>query len=1125
MRNHLLMGAAAVALSIPAAASAQQITSGIEGSVLDDTDAALPGATVTITDTRTGSSRTVSTSDNGSFRANNLVPGGPYTVTASAPGFESKTVQGVNINLQGNTDLSFQLATGAGEIVVTGSSVNSTQLAIGPGQSFGEETLEAFPSITRDIRDYIRIDPRVSLNRSDEVDRVSCLGGNDRTNTFTVDGITQSDVFGLNYTPFASRNSLPLPFDAVRETSVEFAPFDVQYGAFTGCSINVVTKSGTNQFHGTAFFTYRDENLRGDTIDGEEFAAAPFDEKRYGASLGGPIIKDKLFFYAAYEGLDSASNQDRGPSGGGFANELDFVNVDQFNEISDIIAQNYGIETGPIPRALPETNDRYFGRIDWYINDRHRLEATYQHLEESNVEEDDISQTNYAGLNTFEEEGTKSDYFSARLYSDWTDNFSTEIRASHAEVNDIQGPVGGGEAQSGNPIPRIIVGVENNGNYGSIQAGPGYSRTSNELTTKIDQLKVKGDIDVGNHTLTIGTEFNQVHVYNLFAQNSTGTLDFANIDDLRAGLLSNGTNTFPQGEDFANYDAAGSYGNFTASGDINDVAARFTRTLFSVYAQDNWQATPHLNVLAGARLDWTDGDAPRANPAFLNRYGFTNAIGFSQLDPVVLPRLGVTYDFDNDGFFRSTQVTGGVGMFSGGDPMVYFSNAFSNNGFVTGMGTSYSDACAGARDANGQIDVLQNGQFTGIPDCVRQDGSAAAGAGLGDTQSTDPNFKTPTVIRANLGFSTTFGTGGGFFDDWHLNVDYIYSRFRNPVDFVDLSQVVNPALGNNGYMVDGRPIYRAIDPTAAGCDATLQGFGGLSPSYTNVSDACFDTTRDDEIQLTNGKDFETHVASLVLSKHFRGGLFTEGGSVSFNLGYAYTNAETNRESGSSTATSSYDYVAAFDRQNVAIARSEYETRHNITLALNLKEQFFGDYDTSAGFVFVGRSGRPYSLTFNGGGVFNDSASGSNNALLYVPTGVDDPNLGAGTDPEAVRNLIDYVANSNCDYKPGQTIKRDTCTNDWFFDVDLRFSQEIPGPAHFFGVNDKLKLFANFDNFLNLLDSSWNVYRTQSYTVDVAKTAVGDDGRYVITDFDPYDPNFVQTSSSIWKIQVGVSYEF
>ncbi len=1145
MQLKYFLAASAASLSMAAGlaapAHAQQITSGIEGNVTDANGATISGASVVITDTRTGSVRRLTTSADGYFRADSLVTGGPYTVTATAPGFEGQTVNNVNINLSGNTSLSFELSAGADDniIVVTATQAGVSQLAIGPGTSFGAEELEAFPSITRDIRDIIRIDPRVSLDRSNEVDRISCLGGNDRSNAFTVDGIAQSDNFGLNGTPFASRNNLPLPYDVIAETSVEFAPFDVQYGAFTGCAINVVTKSGTNDFHGTAFFTYTGDGLTGDTVDGVDVTPAPFDRYRWGATLSGPVFKDRLFFTFGYEETDLGDSQDDGPIGAGFANELGFITTEQFNEISTILQNSYGIDTGGIARSLPESSRRFFGRGDLYINDDHRLEVTYQRLEEENVEPDDLNTSNFTGLNTFEVEGTESDYYSARLYSNWTDNFSTEVRLSRSDVQDIQGPVGGGEAQSDNPIPRIIVGVINpaNGNIGSVQAGPGFSRTSNELNTRITQGKVQGNLLAGNHSLTLGVEVNELRVFNLFAQNSTGTLTFANVTDLRNGVLSGGTNTFPSAAAILSGQAAGAYGNFTASGDINDAAATFKRTIFSVYGQDDWQATSQLNLLLGLRVDWYDGDGATQNPAFFDRYGFSNSTPFSKLDPVLLPRFGFTYNVENEGFFRGTQIKGGAGIFTGGDPTVYFSNAFSNNGFAVGFGASDNAACDSAEGADGRIDVLQNGQFTGVPQCIVTVGGQQSARGLADTQSTDPDFKSPTVIRANLGFATEFGTGGGFFDDWRLNVDYIYSHFKNPIDFVDLSQVVNPSVGLSGFTIDGRPIYAAIEPTRAGCNAQLQNQGGIPLTYTGVTPACFGTSRDDEIQLTNGASYDSHVASVILSKRFDRGLLTDGGGINFSLGYAFTDANSNRYNNSSTATSSYDIVASADRQNNAIATSEYETRHNFTLGLNVREQFFGDYDTQFGFVFVARSGRPYSATFDNGGIFNDSASGSDNALLYVPTGPGDPNVVytntlAGTRviqtaAEAESGFNSYIDANKCIAKfRGQTLPRNSCRSESFYDLDLRFSQEIPGPGRFFGVEDKIKLYADFDNFLNLIDSGANVFRRQEYTTAIINAQRPDgQGRYVLNGFFPDDLNRIQTSSSLWRIQVGVSYAF
>ncbi len=395
MKLKYLLAASVVSLSAAATFTtpvhAQQITSGVEGAVTDADGNALAAAEVTITDTRTNASRTVTTGAGGDFRVQSLPPGGPYTVTVTAPGYEGQTIENVFTNLGGNTSFDFALAsTAAGgsdtTIVVSGSRARVKQVAVGPGTAFGTETLEAFPSITRDIRDIIRIDPRVSLNNANDVDRISCLGGNDRSNTLTIDGIVQADVFGLNGTPFAARNAQPIPFDVIEQTSIEFAPYDVEYSDFTGCLVNVVTKAGSNEFHGSAFITYFDEGMLANEVDGLPLQAGS--EKRWGATLSGPIIPDRLFFTFGYEETDLGDGNDFGPFGGGFANESHGVTQAQFNEFERIARDVYGQDIGGYPTTLAESSVRYFGRLDAIINQDHRIEATYQRLEETNVESD-----------------------------------------------------------------------------------------------------------------------------------------------------------------------------------------------------------------------------------------------------------------------------------------------------------------------------------------------------------------------------------------------------------------------------------------------------------------------------------------------------------------------------------------------------------------------------------------------------------------------------------------------------------------------------------------------------------------------------------------------------------------
>lgn len=1167
IRYYLAAGVAALSIASITATpvEAQQITTGIEGTVVDDSGNPIGGAEVVITDTRTGATRTITTNSDGIFNATGLVTGGPYTVSANAAGFEGQSAENINTTLQGNTSLTFTLASGSGEIVVTGSRVQATQLAVGPGQSFTAEVLAAAPSFNRDVRDVIRIDPRVSLDRDDTgsgQDRISCLGGNDRGNAFTVDGISQGDVYGLNDTGFSSRSSTPLPYDAVRETQVQFAPFDVDYGQFTGCAVNVVTKSGTNDYKFGAFYEFSNNDLRAndvyDKFADKSRAVAPIEpDKRWGVYLGGPIIKDKLFIFGAYENQRAGQAQDDGPAGAGYPNSLAGVPLAEFNRISEILSRVYKIETGELATSRPFKNDRYFVRADWQINDNHRLEATYQRLEESTTRTDDFSTSvtnpRVTGINTYYLSGTESNYYSGRLYSQWSDVFSTELRYSRSEVQDLQDPVGGGEAQSANPIPAIVVGIFNDqgtastadDTYGRVQAGPGFSRSANDLRTTIQQYRAVGKLDMGSHQIKFGGEMNRASLFNLFVQNATGTLFFRNAADLEAGLLSTGTNTNPTAQQLVTGGAVGAAGNFSATGDVNDAAARFKRNIYSAFVQDDWQINDQLGVVAGVRAEWYDGGAPEHNPLFANRYGFSNGNGFSKLGVSLLPRIAFSYDMNDFAVFSRAQLRLGAGIFSGGDPLVWFGNAFQNDGSTVGEGTTRSTGCP--TPFTTPIDVVTGGNFTGVPTCIQTAGSAQAARGLGDTQSIDPNLKLPTVLRFNAGFSSQLNFAeSGFFSGWDLTLDYIYSKYRDPFTIVDLAAVPataaglgGAALGINGFTIDGRPIYRSIEPGIAGCTAVLTDITP-TPIYTGVNAPCFATGRDDELMLTNAGSFRSHTASFILSKNFDGGLFTEGGSTFFNMGYSFSDSQDRRNMYSSTAGSNYDLSAAFDRQNPAASRGFYNSRHNFTLNTSFKEKFFGDFDTRFGFTFVARSGRPYSLTFSGGSVFGDSVSGTENALVYLPTGVTDPNIAPTSNMTAVQGLADFANSLKCAKKYiGRTIDRNTCSNNWYYDLDLSISQELPGPGRLFGREDKLKLFASFDNFLNLLNSGWNIQRRRDFAgrQDIAAvSAIDTAGRYVISaftannlnaegvrDFDA--DNFINTSSSVWRIKVGVSYDF
>lgn len=1101
-------------VSLPAAliateVAAQQITSGVRGTVVDESGSPVSGAVITITDTRKGRSSTTNTNAQGQFNVSGLETGGPYTVRVASSAYTTRELEGLFISISDVASLNIALqerTDAVEEIIVTGVAGALTELAIGPGASFNLTQLESFPSIDRDIRDVIRIDPRVTINEGND-DSVSCLGTNNRFNSFTIDGVRSSDGFGLNASGFPSRNNLPIPFDAVAETAVEFAPFDVEYGAFVGCNINVVTKTGTNEFHGDAFAVFNNGKLTGSKIDGEEVRDGSFRDWNWGATLGGPIIKDRLWFFAAYEEVqDGGVIVDTGPSGAGFANELDFLTEAQANQIADAFQSIYGRDVIGLGRNLPDESRRILGRVDWQINDDHRAAFTYSRLRELRQDPDDgFGFNDFSFLDNFENEGTESETYALRVFSNWTDNLSTEIRVSRLDVTDIQGPVGGGEAQDANPIPRIVIDNITNGSAtGDLVSGPGFSRSANDLQYQTDQIKIKADYTWGDHTFTAGYELDQLDLFNLFAQDATGTITFDSVADFLAGQASE-------------IEGRGSF-----TGDITDAAAAFSRSIHSLYIQDEWLATDALTVQLGLRYDFYESsDRPIENPIFEQKFGFSNTTSFDSLD-VIQPRLGLTYDA-GETFFGETLLRGGIGIFSGGDPTVWFANNFQNFGGALGVGSSEDAPCTAA-----DLQVIDaNGNFTGIPQCIVDQQIASATANEGSVNAVDPDFELPSLLRLNFGLThyTDFeGAVGGFFDEWTVQLDVIHSRRRNAVDFVNL------ALTDTGETApDGRPIFDAIDPLRPGCNAV---FEGIREGFSNVdSGACGVSFRDDEeILLTNvdGKDGSDTSFSISLAKRWDYDLGSIPSVFDFTMGYAYTASKIVTSANSSTASSNFEENATSVLNNNTLAPAQYANRHNFTLAARFEFEFIDENPTTFGLFFNAQSGRPFSYVFDDrtADIFGDSDREARH-LLYVPTGPNDPLVDlSNIDQDAFFAFLDERGLSRF---AGQIAPRNEFRDPWFKDLDIRFSQDLPG---FFG-SDGFEVFVDMENFLNLIDSGSNIRRSfdrgdVGEGVPVVRASINDQGQYVYTNFNPDDPAGgidALTNSSLWAVQFGVRYRF
>jgi len=297
---------------------ATETTGDLRGSIQQADGSPASGVLVQLLDTRNGLVRSIIVSDSGTFQIPGLEIGGPYSVTISSPASPQFIVDDIHISLGQTHDLKVELAPAESlveELLVTGSAPVSSLKALGPSTIYGLSDLESAPAINRDLKDLIRLDPRVYIDEA-FVDAIVCAGINPRFNSQTVDGARLNDLFGLNSNGYPTQRS-PFSYDVLRQVAVEFAPFDVQYSGFSACNVNAVTKSGSNEFRFSAFADYTSDSLHGSSLEGDDVELGSFEETRWSLMLSGPVIEDRLFFLVSYESLEGADTFDRGPVGSG----------------------------------------------------------------------------------------------------------------------------------------------------------------------------------------------------------------------------------------------------------------------------------------------------------------------------------------------------------------------------------------------------------------------------------------------------------------------------------------------------------------------------------------------------------------------------------------------------------------------------------------------------------------------------------------------------------------------------------------------------------------------------------------------------------------------------------------
>ncbi|MEM1087721.1 MAG: TonB-dependent receptor [Pseudomonadota bacterium] len=1085
---HAGVAAAALATAaIIAPAEAQVTTSEIRGEVVNEAGAPVSGADVVIVHTPSGTTSTATTSANGIFAARGLRVGGPYTVSISGGDFTPLEISDIYTSL----DQTFPLnVTVTGQrtmdtVVVTASATQTGASYEGLSTSLGIEALQEVVSIDRDITDAAQLDPFAIVNvQSGGAKELSIAGANNRFNSLTIDGVALNDRFGLNANGFPTQRS-PISFDAIESLSVQTAPFDVEFNGFTGGTINAVTKSGTNEFSGSAYYFFTDDSLIGDKSGDDEFNFT-FEEKTYGATLGGPIIKDKLFCFVSYDLFEETAPLSRGPIGSGALREENVTQAD-IQRIQQVVSDTYGFDVGGFDKP-PAEDEKILANIDSNINNDHPAKFTNIRTQgNTNREQNGNAFIQFSPLafsSSWYDRSETVEAYIGHLFSDWTPNFSTEVKIAMTDQATGQDSLNGAEFFLGSVVTSTGT---------AISFGPDRFRHGNSLDQEFLNLKLKGTYLLDDHALTFGYEREEVDVNNLFAQNAEGTYAFASIDDLEAALATE-----------LDYDNA-------ITNDENDLRAIWGYNYNSLYLQDTWDVSNDLTLQFGLRYDFYESEGEiRENANFFTRNGFSNTNDLDGLS-VLLPRFSFDYDVNED-----ITVRGGIGRFSGGSPSVWVSNSYSNDGVINdGVSLEWDGS-----DRTTLINVpttpdSATGQW--IPQVALDD--LANTAPDGSTASLADSFDIPTVWKANLGVA--FNVDIGPSEDWVLSADVLYNDLENTPFWV-LGGCEDPV----ATAPDGRGVY--------------------------------DCSRPEDIILGSVDEGSSFLFALAADKSWD----TQYGEFDLFTSYTYADIQDIGYGTSSTATSNYSDSARFDLQRPSTGTSNFEVEHLFRLRLGWEKEFFPDARTRASLFWTGRSGQPYSYTFNennncvfdvgGGRCARESRVDDAGHLLYVPSGPSDPLFSSDsfyTAPDVTglsaadaaaaeaaarasasaqqTAFFDYINSSELSQYAGGITERNGDTSDFYNIIDLRLQQEIP--INFGNLEGhKINLFMDIENLGNLLNDDWGRVERTEYEYErsvVSARIVGDQFEYFDLRDDEDIKNLEVLNQSVWQIQFGIKYEF
>ncbi len=1004
---------------------AQMTTSSLSGNITDTKGEALAGATVVAVHVPSGTQYATLCDASGNFRIQNMRVGGPYKVDVSFVGYSSSTYTDINLKLGETYVQNGQLTettTSLQEIVVTAGLRNSilSSERSGTQTNVSGRDLVNMPTISRSIADFTKFTPQAQGNS---------FGGRDsRFNTITIDGAAFNNNFGLSGNPLPGGEAQPIALDAIEEISVSMAPYDVRQSQFTGASINAITRSGDNTFKGSVYTYIRPESFTGNTVDGREVQGANSrSSQNFGGRIGGPIIKNKLFFFLSGEyGTESIPGVTWKPSTDGVANtdlmisrtrEADMIRV------RDHLISTYNYDPGKYKDFDPfkNQNTKILARLDWNINKDHKLTLRYNNVVGTSDQTTNansgppnnprnsgrISSQSMAFSNAFYGFKNTVRSMTGELNSSFSPKISNKFLASYTFIQDTR-------TSNSDIFPFVDI-WEGGDQYMSF----GYElfTFNNDVTNKTLTITNNLTVNLNRHTLTVGASFDRLFFRNSYIREGTSYYRYASVDD------------FINGDDPSGFGITYGYNGVDAPGAVA------TFGFAALYAQDEWQVVPKLKLTYGVRLELPlyldDMQGNQAIDTLTFAGGKKMDVGsWPESQVVISPRIGFNWDVLGD---RSLQIRGGTGLFTGMLPFVWFTNQPTNSGTLQSPEIGWGSQGGGTNLAGLEFnpdykDFLASNpvQFPTTPGSLPNNSTLT---------QVSKDFKFPQIWRSNLAFDVEL--------PWNMvfTGEAIYSKDINAVQQININ---------------------LAEPTGvlAGADNRIYWASStVAKVKSNVSAAT---------ELVNSNKGYQYSLTAMLTKNFSKGL-------SAMFAYTYTKAMDISANPGSSAYSAYSSNTSYGSLNdPELSYSNFATPHRLIGQASYRVEYIKHLATTFSLVYQGyQTGRwsyTYSNDLNGDGVSSD--------IMYVPAQPNDLRFvasGAMSAADQAAMFWNYVnENEYLKSRMGQYAERYGDLQPWMHRFDAKILQDIFAN---FGTDRKYTLQLSLDllNVGNMINDSWGTY--------------------------------------------------